>query len=158
LEVDVSRLSYETIHWGTQPRFVEELLVPKGRGEAVGELEAISYVTVKKGDPTVYRHEFERFDGRLPYLLEGRTDGKGSFAFPRPSSDLIAMGRVVDMELIDPETGEKRRIYTPFLWVVTTKADPKVGGPVLLASRFAPIHAIEHRNGNPHIKEHGIIN
>ena len=153
----MKRLDYETIHWGTQPRFVEELLVPSGNGDPIGELEAISYVTVKNGEPTVYRHDFEKFDGRFPYLLEGSRKGKGEVAFPKPSSDLIAMGRVIDLELLDFD-GNKRRIYTPFLWVVTTKAPASKGGPVLLASRFPPMHAIEHRKGNPHIKEHGIIN
>lgn len=153
----MSRLDYRTIHWGTEPTGIEELLVPNGKGDPVGEIKAISYVTVKRGEPTVYRHEFEVFDGRLPYLLEGRPNGGGKVAFPRPSRDLIAMGRVVDIELIGHD-GEERRIYTPFLWVVTTKAATHKGGPVLLASRFAPMHAIEHRNGNPHIKEHGIIN
>ncbi len=156
----MSRLSYELIHWGTKPRYVEDLFVPAGYGEPVAELVAVSYVTVKEGDPTVYRHAFEKFHGRRPYLLQStRSQKRTDYKFPKPGRDLIAMGRVIDFETID-EDGEPGRIYTPFLWVVTTKADKKSGGPVLLASRFksTPACAIEHRNGNPHIKEHGIIN
>lgn len=153
----MSRLDYETLHWGTEPRHVEELLVPSGAGLPVGQALAVSYVTVKDGEPTVYRHDFGKFDGRYPYLLEGRKSGKNLIPFPKPSKDLIAMGRVIDFELLAND-GSTYRIYTPFLWVVTTKADKSKGGPVLLASRFGPMHAIEHRKGNPHIKEHGIIN
>ncbi len=154
----MSRLSYETIHWGTQPRYVEDLYVPAGSGSPICQLVAVSYVTVKEDEPTVYRHDFKKKNGRFPYLLEASTKSRsGEIAFPKPGKDLIAMGRVIDFETLD-EHGEEGRIYTPFLWVVTTKADAKKGGPVLLASRFKPIYAIEHRDGDPHIKEHGIIN
>ena len=149
----MSRLDYKTLHWGTEPTHIEELLVPQGDGDPVGELEAISYVTVKEGEPTVYRHEFSKKDGRFPYLLESKDGKSGKYKFPKASSRLIALGRVIDLEVVGG-----RCIYTPFLWVVTTQADKDRGGPVLLASRFGPIHAIEHRDGDPHIREHGIIN
>ena len=154
----VSKLSYELLHWGTKPSYVEKLYVPDGYGEPVVQLEAISYVTIKEGEPTVYRHDFGKKDGRLPYLLQASSSGRsGGIKFPKPGRDLIALGRVIDFETVD-EDGNTGRIYTPFLWVVTTKADTKKGGPVLLASRFKPTHAIEHRDGDPHIIEHGIIN
>lgn len=151
----MSKLDYRTLHWGTEPTHVEELLVPQGFGSPVAEVKAISYVTIKEGEPTVYRHDFSRQDGRYPYLIEASEGSRDSdsISFPKGGKDLIALGRVIDLELSD-----SRRVYTPFLWVVTTKADKSKGGPVLLASRFAPLHGIEHRNGNPHIKEHGIIN
>ena len=144
------RLSYEALHWGDAPTSVEELLVPTGRGSRIAPLSAISYITSKEGEGTVFRHTFEETDGRLPDLL--LVDGKGSVRLPAASSRLIALGRVIDLELADG-----RRVYTPYLWVVTTYADAGNGGPVLLASRFAPEYAIEHRKGNPHIREHGII-
>ena len=154
----MSQLSYEKIHWGTEPRYVERLLVPSGYGDPIAQVFAISYVAVKGGEPTVYRHDFSKKDGRYPYLIQApRGSRKGSIKFPNPETDLIAMGRVIDFEMIDAE-GNEDRIYTPFLWVVTTKADAKTGGPVLLASRFETPYGIEHRGGDPHIKEHGIIN
>ena len=155
----MSKLDYETLHWGTEPKYIEEMLAPVGYGNPVGELVAISYVTIKDGEPTVYRHDFGKYDGRYHYLLEGTPDGRGKYAFPRPTKDLIAMGRVIDLELADLNEPENiRRVYTPFMWVCTTRADKNKGGPVILASRFGPIHGIEHRGGNPHVKEHGIIN
>ncbi len=151
----MSKLDYKTLHWGTEPTHIEELLVPNGFGLPVGGLKAISYVTVKEGEPTVYRHAFTKQEGRYPHLLEACEGGRtrDCIDFPRASKNLISLGRVIDLEFDDG-----RRIYTPFLWVVTTEADKKRGGPVLLASRFAPIHAIEHRKGNPYIVEHGITN
>jgi len=157
----VSKLSYELLHWGTPSRYVEKLYVPEGIGAPTIQLEAISYVTVKDGEPTVYRHDFGKKEGRFPYLLVATTGrpkkGEELIEFPTPGKDLIALGRVLDFETLDEE-GNKGRIYTPFLWVVTTKAEKKKGGPVLLASRFKPSYAIEHRDGDPHIIEHGIIN
>jgi hypothetical protein len=152
-----SKLSYEDLHWGTQPSYVEELLVGDGSGVPVAELSAISYVTVKEGEPTVYRHDFGKKGGRLPYLLDGGRKGNPSIRFPKPHKNLLALGRVIDFEIVG-EDGVERRVYTPFLWVVTTKADTSKGGPVLLASRFPCRYAIEHRSGDPHVKEHGIIN
>jgi hypothetical protein len=151
MEARVSRIDYEALHWGDQPQAVEDLLVPQGYGKPVTEVEAISYVTSKEGKVAVFRHDFSQQDGRYPYLLEA-TPGRTAYALPKASSRLVALGRVIDLELADG-----RVIYTPFLWVVTTFADDSTGGPVLLASRFAPIYAIEHRNGKPHVKSHGII-
>jgi hypothetical protein len=154
----VSKLTYELLHWGTPAKYVEKLYVPEGSGTPTIQLEAISYVTVKEGDPTVYRHDFGKKQGRFPYLLvAGSRATKDMVPFPTPGKNLIALGRVIDFETVD-ENGNKGRIYTPFLWVVTTMADKKKGGPVLLASRFRPAYAIEHRDGDPHIIEHGIIN
>lgn len=144
------RLTYEALHWGDAPTGVEELLVPTGRGKAVAPLVAISYITSKEGKGTVFRHTFEEEDGRLPNLL--LVDPAGRVPLPKASSRLIALGRVIDLEL-----GDGRRVYTPGLWVVTTYADAANGGPVLLASRYGPEYAIEHRNGKPYIREHGII-
>ena len=144
------RLSYEALHWGDEPTGVEELLVPKGKGRPVAPLVAISYITSKEGKGTVFRHTFDETDGRLPNLL--LVDPAGRVPLPKPSSRLIALGRVIDLELANG-----RRVYTPSLWVVTTYADASTGGPVLLASRYGPEYAIEHRGGNPHIREHGII-
>lgn len=144
------RLSYEALHWGDAPSGVEELLVPTGRGTPVAALAAISYITSKEGKGTVFRHTFDETDGRLPDLL--LVDPAGKVKLPKASSRLIALGRVIDFELADG-----RRVYTPGLWCVTTYADSGQGGPVLLASRYGPEYAIEHRGGNPHIREHGII-
>lgn len=149
----MSRIDYKTLHWGDEPTHIEELQVPQGTGQPVGQIEAISYVTVKEGKPTVFRHEFEKFAGRYPHLIEASSRAAGGVPFPKASSRLVALGRVIDIEL---KGG--RRIYTPFYWVVTTHASTSKGGPVLLASRFAPIYGIEHRSGNPHIKGPGIIN
>lgn len=146
------RIDYKALHWGDEPEGVEDLLVAQGYGQPVAEIEAISYVTSKEGKVAVFRHDFSRQDGRYPYLLEAKP-GRGGIALPKASSRLVALGRVIDLELSD-----RGVVYTPFLWVVTTYADADKGGPVLLASRFAPIYAIEHRGGNPHVREHGIIN
>lgn len=148
----MSRITYQALHWGDEPEGVEDLLVPQGYGKPVAEIEAISYVTSKEGKVAVFRHDFSKQGGRFPYLLEV-SPGRSGVPLPKASSRLVALGRVIDLELKG-----KRVVYTPFLWVATTYAEESKGGPVLLASRFEPIYAIEHRGGNPHVKSHGIIN
>lgn len=129
-------MRYEQLHWGTQPTGIETM---RWLGEvpavAVGELAAISYASVKASEPTIYRHEFEPHEGRLPRLLEHRPGGR----LRTPSldaGDKVELGRVIDLELVDG-----RRVATPFLRVVTDGDH----GHVILASRFDPIYAIEHR-------------
>jgi hypothetical protein len=167
-------LDYRTLHWGTQPTGVENLAIldPSVPMIAVCELKACSYITVKAGKPEVYRHAFPKHDGRGPYLLKAKEPGdqegeiKGTFFPPIPakSGDSNSMGRLIDFEI---EGGGA--IATPFYWVATTPTIPfqpnsrkrEKGGPVLLANRFSPLYAIEHRRYRgvlfPYILEHGII-
>jgi hypothetical protein len=164
-------LDYRTLHWGTQPTGVENLDILQSDVEMVPvcELEACSYITVKAGKPEIYRHAFPKHDGRGPYLLKVRekgdraTNAEISHA-PNPTRNSVALGRLIDFETVDG-----RVIATPFYWVATTPTLPlqpnsrkhEKGGPVLLANRFSPLYAIEHRRIRgclmPYILEHGII-
>lgn len=114
----------------------------------VARVTAISYVTRKKGRPEVYRHAFEKVRGAYPWLLQCADRG-GEYHIPRVSGELTALGRVIDIE-----TADGPRIFPTFYWVATTDDIP---GPVLLASRFDPELAIEHRDGKPYIEKHGIM-
>jgi len=154
--------AYTDINWGNDPRRRSEgLYLPSGYGRPAATLKAISYVSAKgadkHGDPSVYRHEFGVFDGRGPYLLEVSDTGKGPYRLPNPKKETVALGRVIDFETEDGE-----RIFPAFLWVCTTvDALEDGGGPVLLASRYHPRYAIEHRRVRnrmcPFIERHGII-
>lgn len=125
------------------------------RGTPVAELVAISYLAVKAGKPEVFRHEFDRLDGRGPYLLES---GKGSSRHPAAVADMICLGEVIDLEAVDPDGGDNLFIATPFYFVCSTAdALSDAGGPVILASPFGADFAIEVRRNQPYIREHGII-
>jgi len=156
------RQAYREVNWGNDPRRTTSgIVIPSGYGRPVTTLKAISYVSPKGSDqggkPAVYRHEFGKFGGRGPYLLEVLVGTQGPHRLPNPATDTAALGRVIDFETEDGE-----RIFTPFLWVCTTvDALEGGGGPVLLASRSPPKYAIEHRRvknlTRPYIRRHGII-
>ena len=154
--------AYETLHWGTPPIQTEDILIlSQQKAIPVAECRACSYVTVKDGVPAVWRHEFKKQGGRWPYLLEApeRSSRDATVNTARVSnpSDVIALGRLIDLEIVDDD-GHERTVYTPFLWVCTTTACMKpAGGPVLLGSRFEVPYGIEHRRGAPYINERGIV-
>lgn len=149
--------TYQAIRWGTQPQEERTMRLPRGtRGVPVAELSAISYLSVKNGKPDVYRHEFDKVDGRGPYLLE--VSRNGTHSFPKSPAETASLGAVIDLEAVDPETGETVVIFTPFLFVCTTPdALTTRGGPVLLACPYGADYAIESRRNQPFVREHGII-
>lgn len=143
--------TYRTIHWGDNPTHQEDVRVLSNcTAKPLVQIKAISYVTSKKGKPEIYRHAFERVDGEYPWLLQGVPKG-GEYRIPSVTGELTALGRVIDIETCDKQ---RPRIFPSFYWVATTDRLP---GPVLLASRFDPELAIEHRKGKPYIEKHGIM-
>ncbi len=114
----------------------------------MAEILACSYPAVKDGKRDIYRHDFHQQDGRFPYLLEACPD-KTQYRTPNGAPETAALGRLIDLELRDLETGEEYVALTPFFWICTTADafDRRNGGPVLLGSRFKPLYAIEQRNG-----------
>jgi hypothetical protein len=156
--------AYEALHWGTPPFQTEDILVLDHQNAVpVAECVACSYVTVKDGQPAIWRHEFGKIRGKGPALLEvpPRKTSAAKKKTPRVSnpSDVIALGRLIDLEIIYPDDPNTiHTVYTPFIWVCTTvECLSRRGGPVLLGSRFEVPYAIEHRNGAPYINERGIV-
>ena len=151
--------AYKLLHWGTPPTHHEQVWTLDGAyAQPVAEILACSYPAVKGGKRDIYRHDFKEMDGRGPYLLEACPD-KSRHRTPNGAPETAALGRLIDLELRDLETGEEFLALTPFFWICTTADafDRRKGGPVLLGSRFKPLYAIEQRNGAPYITEHGII-
>jgi len=138
-------LTYKSLHWGTDPVRTDEMKVFVGRATPIGEIDAISYVTRKGDEAAVYRHDCESHEGRGPYLLAA--DPRGEYEIEDPGSDLLAIGRGVDVELID-----KRRILLAGLVIVTDKR----GNIVCLASRRGVPYGIEQRGAGPYVTPHGI--
>lgn len=162
--------AYEYLHWGTPPTGNEDVkVVNSDYGTPVAHVKACSYTTNKGGEANTYRHQFAKVAGEYPALLEANPRGRkrnwnrGHKKIHQliNGQDVIAIGRLIDLELEDG-----RVVLTPFLWVCTTtevfkrhmkRGRAKTGGPVLLASRFEVPYAIEHRQGCPYVTEHGII-
>lgn len=149
-------LDYTDLHWGTQSRFVEDLRYHSNEpAERDGEIRAISYVTVKDGEPGVYEHVFEAPDGKRPQLLRIAKSGKARTIATR-EREPIALGRVIDIRMMDG-----RVIVPTLLWIVCEREPAYQGSPVILAGRFDVPLAIEHRvwDGRllPYVVEHGIV-
>lgn len=141
-------ISYTSLHWGTGPRAQLAHRVPHSQpASPVGELVAISYATRKADEREIYRHAFELEGGRGPYLL--KLDDEGDYIIgPPPPARLIAIGRVVDLELADGGLP----ILLPGAWVAT---DPD-GERVYITGPTGPEVAIEHRDG-PRVVDAGIV-
>lgn len=152
----LTEAAYAAIHWGTPTEETREMRAPAGtRGTPVAELVAISYLSVKADKPEVFRHAFDKLDGRGPYLLEA---GEGKHRYPATPEDIVCLGEVIDLEVIDPDGGDNLFVITPFYFVCsTTDALTDAGGPVILASPYGADFAIEVRRNQPFIREHGII-
>ncbi len=141
-------LTYEALHWGDAPTDIRRLVVADGdRGARIERLVALSYVTSKRGNADIWRHAFEH-DAWLLWLERG-----GRYTAPRTSGELLALGRVVDIEL---ESG--KRIVPGELWVCADAVETP--SPVLLAAPAPLRYAIEHtqvpRGIVPHVTAHGI--
>jgi len=167
---DDPRDAYEYLHWGDGPTGEESVKVVNSEyGVPVAYVKACSYTTKKGGEAATYRHVFAKVDGKYPALIEGLKKGrvrnwnKGHKKIYQliNGQDVIAIGRLIDLELDDG-----RVVLTPFMWVCTTtevfKRHAKggrsaTGGPVLFASRFDVPYALEQRAGVPYVTEHGII-
>ncbi|MCH9802133.1 MAG: hypothetical protein K0U62_11485 [Actinomycetia bacterium] len=160
--ISVADEAYEALHWGTPPIQTEDILIlDQQKAVPVAECVACSYVTVKDGVPAIWRHDFKRIGGRGPFLLEvperASKDATHRTVKVANPSDMIALGRLIDLELLDLD-GNPMTVYTPFMWVCTTTECLKpAGGPVLLGSRFEVPYGIEHRRGAPYINERGIV-
>ena len=98
---DNGPLRYRDIHWGTHPTRVDDLRsVGAAPASSLGDLKAISYVTVKAGDPGIWRHEFARLGepARYPRLLRA---GAGPHRTAAPPPETKAVGLAIDVELED---------------------------------------------------------
>ncbi len=146
-------LAFSEIRWGESPSEVIDVKVarPGAPARPVCALRACSYITTKAGKPEVYRHAFKKVNNRYPYLLE--LDSDGDYRTPDTGSEVICLGQLIDVETVDGEV-----ILTPLTYVATTEEclEPQ-GGPVLFVSPFDPSFALEHREGTPYIRAHGII-
>ena len=145
-------LTYTSLHWGTRPTRVDDMFfVVDDDAEPVGELAAVSYVTDKGGDPTVFRHEFSRHpdpatgQSRGPYLLQVRSGG--SIRIGSGPSQMAAIGQAIDFELVDG-----RRIFVSDGWLATGKSGKHV---YLCFPEKIPL-AIEERSDGPFVTDHGI--
>lgn len=155
-------LDYTDLHWGTPPTGDESMQwLAAGTARRHGRIRSIAYVT-RKDESVVYDHEFgdvqrgvtppDAEGSVYPYLLR---PGAGAARITSARGPLVALGRVIELRMADG-----RVLHTPFLWVATTGEAPPEGHPVILASRFGPTIAIEHRvvDGQryPFITRHGI--
>ena len=143
-------MDYSSLHWGTGPTEEMELTCPKGSARIVGELKACSYATVKAGKPDVYRHAFKRFNDdsgnkRGPYLL--KLSKNGEYTLNGCIDDTIAVGRVVDFEMIDGE------VYV--LHVGCFLVTDKDGNHLWLVGPRVP-YDIEKREDGPIVTVRGI--
>jgi len=143
-------LSYTNIHWGTRPDRETELTVPAGNASPIGEMKACSYVTIKGGEPNIYRHEFERFHDpdehreRGPYLL--KQNEQGEFILGGCPASTIAIGYAIDFELVGGE-----RVLCSQAYLVTDKE----GKHVWLAGDNLG-YDLERRLEGPVVTERGI--
>jgi hypothetical protein len=149
-------LRYEELHWGDSSRFTLPLRYPSNSAAArLGRIRTIGYVAIKNGQPGVYEHEFDAPDGELPWLLQVQSGGRVR-TYPTQEREPLALGRVIDIRL------ENGIIMLPTLfWVVCERQPAYQGSPVILATAFDCVLAIEHRlwRGNllPYVVEHGIV-
>lgn len=152
--------AFREIRWGTDPTEIISAKLPSHKyGKPVAELLACSYTATKSGKVETFRHEFDtQYDSeegrrRGPYLLEVSRE-ETMYLLPSPEKNTVSLGYLIDLELVDGTV-----VFTPFYYVCSTSAVlSREGGEVLLASELqGPRYAIEHRNGRPFIKAHGII-
>lgn len=157
------RLDYELLHWGTPSSHVEDMQWPSNEPGVLGaRIRAISYVT-RKGSAQVFEHVFgDTEDGMArdyvqPRILwlDGRP-GRKSGATCHAPRELVALGRLVDVELADGD-----RLHPVAHWICTTPTAQGRGGSVIIASRFRPLFAVEQVQWRgdfaPFITEHGIV-
>lgn len=154
------RLTYEALLWGEQPTRTRKLSwtsdVPAKR---LGQIARIGYASVKGGAKT-YSHEFEKLDGRRPYLLKIGPGKHRTFALPEGKDRLLVLGRVLDIHLTDGRFAVFDRCYVCAFPGETGYVN---GSPVILAFDGMPTHAIEIRETGvlkrrvfPFVTEHGI--
>lgn len=95
---------YVDLHWGQKPPHATLVAVKSATGSVrqLGEVRAISYVTDKGEARDVYRHVFDKHDGRGPYLYEA-VDGEGDARLENPTPELVELGELVDLEMADGE-------------------------------------------------------
>lgn len=146
----MSKLSYESLHWGTKPRrTIEMQTLANCPARVVGELKACSYVADKGGKPAVFRHAFGTHkDGektRGPFLLE-YSDG-GEFQVGAGPQDLLAIGQAIDFELADGA-----RIFCASCYLATDRD----GRHVWICSPARVPYQVEARRDGPYVTPHGI--
>jgi hypothetical protein len=150
------QLRYEDLHWGDSSRFALDLRYPSNSpAERLGRIAAISYVTVKDGEPGVYQHDFEAPDNQLPYLLQVKGGGRLR-TLATTERNPLSLGRVIDIKM------ENGIVFLPTLfWIVCERRPAFQGSPVILASAYDCPLAIEHRVWRdkllPYVVEHGIV-
>lgn len=141
--------TFQRLHWGVEAshdvidRVVSGLL-RRGR-----PLRALSYRSHKgrHAEPETYRHEFDRIDGRGPYLL-GPFDGEPVEVAAPNVAELAVLGRLIDLEHDD---GSRAVIEGGPLVAV---AGP-LGRSATLVFVGVP-YALEHRPQGPYVTAHGI--
>ena len=145
-------MDYVDLHWGTKPQRETDMKVLSNcRVIPVAEIAAISYATVKDGEPHVYRHPFEKHkcehEGRErgPYLL--KHDEKGDLQLGECPDKALSIGWLVDIET---ESGE--RVFCANCHVVTDTW----GRHVWITSPAEAGHQIEARNFGHFVTVHGI--
>jgi len=143
------KLTYEDLHWGKKPpRGEVNVKQIVGPTKIVGEIAAVSYAADKGEASKIYRHEFEKHDGRGPYLLAEADDGAEEIRIENPAPVSHELGRVVDFELTDG-----RRFVLgggAFLG-----ADPDTGALTIVSERGVP-YQIENRPNGHFVTERGV--
>lgn len=145
----MSRVTYEDLHWGKKPARGEiDVKQVVGPTKVVGEIKAVSYASDKGERGKIYRHEFERHDGRGPYLLIEADDGADDvIRIENPTPVAHELGRVVDFELTD---GRRLVVGGAFLG-----ANPDDGTLVVVSERGVP-YQIEQRADAHFVSERGV--
>lgn len=148
-------LSYRDIHWGTSPDKATQMqFVSNCDCVPVGEIVAVSYVTVK-GKPGIWRHEFSKHrdaDGttRGPLLLSAdraANPGGKTIHVNGGAPTMNAIGTCIDFEM----AGGSR----VFVCDCVLATDPE-GNHVWLCSTNQVPFAIEQREKGPFVTAHGI--
>lgn len=142
-------LDYATIHWGRQPTGKVQGKVLYGPAIPVGEIVAVSYAADKQESGKVYRHEFEKHDGRGPMLLmEAPAGVQGEVSrIPNAPGDMIELGQLLDFELKDG-----RRVVVGGAQLAISPDGERL---VISSERGVPLQ-IEQRQRAHVVTEHGI--
>ena len=154
------RLTYESLLWGEQPTRTRRLSwTSESPAKKIGQIRRIGYASVKGGSKT-YTHDFERLDGRYPYLLRVGSGPVKTFPLPEAKDRLLVLGRVLDIELVDGRFAVFDRCYVCAYPGETGYVN---GSPLVLAFDGTPTHAIELRETGvlkrrifPFVTPHGI--
>lgn len=143
-------LDYAAIHnlggkGGRPARGVVNGKVLYGSTTPIGEIVAVSYASDKQENGKVYRHEFEKTDGRGPMLL--MEDESGSARVPNAPGELVELGHLLDFELANGE-----RVIVAGSQLAISSDGQRL---VINSGRGVPLQ-VEQRQGAHVVTEHGI--